>query len=363
MRTSHGSPVHPDPGPPALTDDGHLEFTLAGHRGARAVHLLQEIARPRTGPAFERVAGGWRARFHPGPTDRVEYRYAVTDQHGRTEVLTDPHNPAVVDTPFGARSVWTRATYRDPDWWDAAPDRRGERASTQLRASAPARRIEVRHWTHPALVAGQRAPLLLVHDGPAYDDEAGLGRLLDHLVGDATVPPFRAAMLGAPDRQRLYSASPRWSRAITDEVVPHATTHGDRPGAAATVVGLGSSLGALAHLHAAVRAEGTYGGLLLQSGSYFLPELDGVESDFTWFDRITDFTRSLLRDGPGAPIETTITCGLVEENLRNNTVVAEALAAAGWPVRMVRHRDAHNMTSWRDTLDPHLADLLRRVEV
>jgi enterochelin esterase family protein len=37
------------------------------------------------------------------------------------------------------------------------------------------------------------------------------------------------------------------------------------------------------------------------------------------------------------------------------------LRGQGYDVDLVENRDAHNWTGWRDTFDPHLADLLRGV--
>jgi enterochelin esterase family protein len=57
----------------------------------------------------------------------------------------------------------------------------------------------------------------------------------------------------------------------------------------------------------------------------------------------------------------TITCGAPEENLANNRAVATALRRQGHDVRVHVNRDAHNYVGWRDTLDPHLTELLARV--
>ena len=218
----------------------------------------------------------------------------------------------------------------------------------------------MRRWAHPDIAAGDPAPLVVVHDGPAFDDEAGLGHLLDMLVDDPDVPPFRVAALGAEHREPWYSANPVYTGALVDELLPLFGRTGPRPGPTSRVVGIGASLGALAHLHAAITRPGTHDGLLLMSGSYFRPHLDGVESGFPWFDRITSFTDRLVEEGPShGPVQVTITCGTVEENRANNDEVAAVLADAGWPTTVVHHRDAHTMTSWRDVLHPHLRDLLR----
>ena len=59
-------------------------------------------------------------------------------------------------------------------------------------------------------------------------------------------------------------------------------------------------------------------------------------------------------------IPVTLTCGTGEENLGNNRAVAEALRRQGWQAALVEHPDAHNWVSWRDSLHPHLAELLLR---
>ncbi len=93
---------------------------------------------------------------------------------------------------------------------------------------------------------------------------------------------------------------------------------------------MGASLGAL-------------GALYLQSGSYFRQRYDRQESGFPRFRRISRFVGQVL-GGRGTPdgIPVTITCGTVEENVDNNRAVARALAGAGYDLRAVEHRDAHN---------------------
>jgi enterochelin esterase family protein len=53
-----------------------------------------------------------------------------------------------------------------------------------------------------------------------------------------------------------------------------------------------------------------------------------------------------------------MTCGAVEENLRNNRAAEQALRTQGYNVGLHELRDAHNWVAWRDGLDPHLADVL-----
>jgi enterochelin esterase family protein len=56
-----------------------------------------------------------------------------------------------------------------------------------------------------------------------------------------------------------------------------------------------------------------------------------------------------------------LTCGTVEENLANNEAMAATLRRLGYPTRLVRVRDGHNYTAWRDALDPNLTGLVTDV--
>jgi enterochelin esterase family protein len=125
------------------------------------------------------------------------------------------------------------------------------------------------------------------------------------------------------------------------------------------LAGMGASLGALAMLHVHRRHPDVVGGLFLQSGSFFTPETDPQEAGFTRFARIVPFVRGVLRTRSAAhPVPVAMTCGAEEENAANNRLMAEALELQGYPVRYAENPDMHNYTGWRDTLDPHLTDLL-----
>jgi enterochelin esterase family protein len=63
---------------------------------------------------------------------------------------------------------------------------------------------------------------------------------------------------------------------------------------------------------------------------------------------------------PGAP-PVTMTCGTAEENLANNRLMAAELASTGIDVSWGQVRQGHTWTCWRDSLDPHLTDLLTSV--
>jgi enterochelin esterase-like enzyme len=210
--------------------------------------------------------------------------------------------------------------------------------------------LTVREWS-PAEPTDR---VLVAHDGPDYDREAGLGRYAAAAVAAGRVRPFRLVLLPAGDRFEWYSCSPVYARALHADILP-------RFAGGAPVVGAGASLGALAMLHAQRRHPDRFAGLFLQSGSYFQPRYDRQESGFARYQRIVRFVRR-VRSGAGAhPVPTTMTCGNAEENLANNRSMADALRESGYPVSFVESRGGHTWPTWRAALDEHLTSLLQRV--
>jgi enterochelin esterase-like enzyme len=215
-----------------------------------------------------------------------------------------------------------------------------------------------RVWSAAGLSASTAAPLLVVHDGPAYADEAGLPHYLQSLIDRRAVPPLRAALLDAADRGRLFSANPSYATAMAEDVMPALLEQWPTT----RTIGVGASLGALAWLHAQSSYPEVVDGLFLQSGSYFRPETDPQESGFSEFPAIVQFVASVRRGGrPTRPVPTVMTCGREEENLANNRRMARVLLRLGYRVRFAVVPGSHDFPSWRAAFDPHLPDLVRAV--
>jgi enterochelin esterase-like enzyme len=331
---------------PTALEDAAV-FTLPDPRRELAsVALAHELARPRVVP-FARNGRGWMLRLDRPPVDRLEYLLVLDDSY-----VPDPENDLAAPGPFGPKSVVEFPGYEPPAWVADEESDRGELHEIELpRLPAPAFL-----WSAVDTDPEEALPLLLVHDGPEYAEYSSLLRLLDHLVAFGELPPFRAALLPPPpDRFETYSASIRYARLLVDEWLPRIAPVAGRP------VAMGASLGAVGALHAHWARPGTFGGLFLQSGSFFRRRFDSHESGFPRFNRITRFVAHVSggrADVP--PIPVTITCGTGEENLANNRRLAERLRRHGWPAMLVEHPDAHNWISWRDVLHPHLADLILR---
>ena len=356
-------PVPAGPGPVVAAT--RVTFRVADPEAAlQEVRLYQEVRRPRVGPAFTRAHrdGTWELEFPRPAVDRMEYQLQLRYPGAGPLLVPDPDNPLRAQGPFGEKSVVEFPGYRPPAW--LAGGARPPPRTTGL--AVPSRvlgaRVPVELWRSPGRHRrGQALPMLVVHDGPEYAQYAALLDFLAAATGDGRLPPLRAALLAPVDRNEHYSASPAWSRALVSEVLPALQALAPTPPGRRWLVGMGASLGALATLAAARTAPASFGGLFLQSASFFRPVEDGHERDFPRFQRITRFVDDLAAGGAGSaePEVATLTCGTVEENLHGNRVVRDALAAAGWQVSLAEHRDAHNWVCWRDTFDPWLLTLLQ----
>ena len=292
---------------------------------------------------FDEVEGGWELRLADLPVDRLEY---LLDVDG--ELAPDPTNSQLVDGAFGAHSWVALDSYRPPAWLDA-PKVSGESHELQVGD------VDLVVWEPPGA-----EHLLLAHDGP---EMAAYGGLLDFVgasIAAGTIPPTRVALLDPGPRNQRYAANPEYAAMLSDEVVPALLA------AAPTVaqpVLLGQSLGGVAALHAAWTTPSRYAGLLIQSGSFFTPELDAQEAEFECWDEVTGFVASLLAATQAAPDAPAVamTCGSAEENVANNRLMFDHLLATGVDVAWGETRQGHTWTCWRDLLDPHLTALLQKV--
>ena len=315
-----------------------------------AVRLCADI--PLRRREFQRDNGGWVLPLPPMQLARLEYQLELSRHDGSTEVVCDPGNPRRAPGAFGEKSVVVAPDYRPPDWLDVGE---GEEAFERLEIRILGRTLDVR-ISSPG--EGE-LPLLIAHDGPEYDALASLTRYADAMIERGVLPPFRVALLPPGDRDEWYSASAVYGRALCGRIVP--ALHAAVP-VAGRPVGMGTSLGALAMLQAQRTSSGTFAALFLQSGTFFMPRFDSHESGFPRYDRIVRFVSGVLsaRSGPG-PLPVMMTCGAEEENIHNNRVMAAALGAQGYDARLYEVPDLHNYTSWRDSFDPYLTDLLQRL--
>jgi len=294
--------------------------------------------------AFRRDADDWVLEIDPPPIARLEYQLELEHPDGTVETVCDPANPNRAPGVFGEKSVALADRYEPPAWLDAEGVE-GHVREHSIRARGLGASIDARVWS-----AADDGPLLVSHDGPEFDALAHLTQYCSAMIAAGELPPHRVALLPPGPRDEWYSGSARYARALAADVLPALNP--------VDTVGMGASLGGLAMLHAHVRRP--FAGLFLQSGSFFVLRHDAHEHRHPRFRRIVRVTRELQRDA-GIPEPVVMTCGIAEENLANNRLMASALGRQEFDVELHEVPDMHNFTGWRDALHPHLTRLLARV--
>jgi enterochelin esterase-like enzyme len=257
-----------------------------------------------------------------------------------------------VRTAFGERSVALMPGYERPRWLqqDVDPGTATDQTITPLA-------IPMTLWSPPGLDPGEKARLLVVHDGPEYVELADLTHYATSVIASGDVPPFRMALMHPVKRDLWYAANDDYldvELAVIDRLCARVPTVGPW-------VTMGASLGGLTSLLLALRDD-RIGGVLAQSGSFFTLDLDPQESTYPYFARVTSAVRLIERTQHAErPLQVALTCGRIEENFANNDAMAAALADQGHLVTFVPVSDLHNYTAWRDSLHPSLTNLLRTV--
>lgn len=303
----------------------------------------------------------WRVRLPRPPVDRFEYLLTWRHADGHESTSIDPANPKRVPGVFGDHSVVEYPEYREPEWCQAgdAANAMGVVESVGLSDSDSGVAVAGELWAPHGSTSDELLPLLVANDGREY---AQFGDLLGYVGWLGRARPelrCRVMLLDPVNRDRSYSASPAYGRMLTRRLLPELRARFRTRGAP---VGMGASLGAVAILQAASSDPGTFGGVLLQSGSFFTEAFDAHESGFRFYPRLLRFTSALdaqpeRYDG----LEVVMTCGTGEENLHNNRAATARLAAVGVNVTLAENRDAHNYIAWRNCWEPHLSNLFSRV--
>jgi enterochelin esterase family protein len=303
---------------------------------------------------FIRENGGWVLQLPETLVSRLEYELELVDHDGTAHVVCDPDNPQRAPGAFGEKSVLWAPGYQPPAWLEQ-PGVLGALREVGIRVLG--RWLQVPVWSPET--GEDELPLLLAHDGPEYDALAGLTRYAAVMIENGSLPPFRVALLPPGERDEWYSASAVYGRALSSRILAAVR---DAVAVTGLPVGMGASLGALAMLQAQRAWPGTFAGLFLQSGSFFVPRYDRHESGFSRYRRITRFVGGVLRSAADVErVPVVMTCGAEEENIHNNRLMASALSAQGYPVELDEVPDLHNYTGWRDAFDPHLTGLLAQL--
>ena len=313
----------------AWVDGSTVIFRVSdpGHRLA-GVRLSQDVRIPGDLLDFHRDGDGWKLAVGLPPVHRMEYLLELRYPDGRTATVTDPGNPGQAPGAFGPKSVL------EFPWLPAArladgPGRRRPPETFDVPAASLEDVVPVRAWAPADAPDDEPLPLLVVHDGPEYDALASLTRYLAAGVTGRWLPRLRAALLSPGPRDRWYSANARYARALAARCCPRWPAGWPSP----RRIGMGTSLGGLAMLHAYCRYPDAFDALFLQSGSFFSPRFDAQERRFPYYRRVVRLRSRRATRGalPDRRVPVVLTCGVIEENAGEQPPDGAGPAGAGIP--------------------------------
>jgi enterochelin esterase family protein len=295
------------------------------------------------------VDAGKVARFTLDLPDDVRFEYAFVDGDGR--VRADPDRGASGANPWYPEVTEVRGpAYRphplaeppasEPNW----SVRRHKLAS---RAFGGDRRVTV---ASPPDVAGP-LPVVVLHDGVAYQRLARAADVLAELVRRGRARPAHLAFLEPGDRHVEYAWDERHVRFVHDEVRPLVAEH--HPTGAGWWA-MGASLGGLAAATLALRAPDDWTGVVAQGGAFL-----GTPDDRRHHGTDASWLAERLEGGAGAHLRWVLDVGRLDWLHPVNQRVRDALAEHGADVAYAERSAGHNWGCWRDGLADALATALR----
>ena len=330
--------------------------TFVWHGDAEQVLLRCWVSGLPAAQPFTRHPGSrlWFLHLDLPPGSRLEYKFEVI-RHGHGEWVVDPLNPVTATDPYGANSVCQGWGYERPEWTQQDPlARPGSLDELRVASQAFDEQRTLRVYLPARFRRTRRYPLLVVHDGDDYLRYAAIGTVLDNLIHRLEVAPLIVAFTQSPDRLREYAADDRHSRFVVDEILPALRARLPLEDTADARCLMGASFGAVATLHTAWRRPGSFGRLLLQSGSFAFSDL-GEHRRGPLFDPVARFVNT-LRSDTGRPAERIyMSCGVYESLIYENRSLLPLLRDRGCEVRYDEARDAHNWENWRDRLQTGLS--------
>ncbi|MGI8702115.1 MAG: alpha/beta hydrolase-fold protein [Nocardioidaceae bacterium] len=316
------------------------------------VHLVQRIVELPNRLPLRRLRGTdlWYLVLELPRGSRVEYQIE-TRRGERHERFNDPLNPALSHSPMGSSSICFAYGYETPEWTNVDPEARtGELTQIIVPSRALGRDCDVTMYLPARFHRAARYPLLVVHDGGDFLQYSAAKTVLDNLIHRLDIAEMVVAFIDPGDRLTEYANSPAHARFLTRELVPRLEAEFPLVGAPSGRCLLGSSFGAIAALSAANRSPGTYGSLVLLSGSFVFTDIATDHGGGPAFDPVVKFVNAFRARPRHVADRVFMSCGVYEPLIVPNRAMVLTLEGAGVPVRFVEARDGHSWENWRDRL-------------
>jgi enterochelin esterase-like enzyme len=333
-----------------IVEGRHCTFLFRGE--AEEVYLAQRIVGLPSRLPMRRIAGTslWYVVLKVPKSSRINYQLEVVRPE-HVERFNDPLNPKLSHSPFGAISVCFSLGYTDPEWTFPDPNASpGELTDLVVPSRALERDCQVTLYQPAGFHRSASYPLLVMHDGGDFLQYAAAKAVLDNLIHRGEIPPLVTAFLHPKDRLVEYANSANHARFLTSELLPQLETEYPLVHNRSGRILLGASFGAIASLSTAYRSPGTYGSLVLMSGSFVFADAGTDHGGGEVFDPVVKFVNH-YRNHPRRVAERLfVSCGLYEPLIIPNRSIVPIFESADMQVRYVEARDGHTWENWRDRL-------------
>jgi enterochelin esterase-like enzyme len=333
-----------------IVEGRHCTFLFRGE--AEEVYLAQRIVGLPSRLPMRRIAGTslWYVVLKVPKSSRINYQLEVVRPE-HVERFNDPLNPKLSHSPFGAISVCFSLGYTDPEWTFPDPNASpGELTDLVVPSRALERDCQVTLYQPAGFHRSASYPLLVMHDGGDFLQYAAAKAVLDNLIHRGEIPPLVTAFLHPKDRLLEYANSANHARFLTSELLPQLETEYPLVHNRSGRILLGASFGAIASLSTAYRSPGTYGSLVLMSGSFVFADAGTDHGGGEVFDPVVKFVNH-YRNHPRRVAERLfVSCGLYEPLIIPNRSIVPIFESADMQVRYVEARDGHTWENWRDRL-------------
>lgn len=280
---------------------------------------------------------------------RVEYKFEVK-RGGNGRWMHDPRNSRRAFDPFGSNSVCPAGSYSEPEWCFPDPaSRQGTLSEHQFQSAVWGDARSYHLYTPSEARPGKEYPLLIVHDGADFLHYAQMKTLLDNLIHRHEVAPLLVCFTSGVRRNWEYAANAKNADFLKHDLLPHLLANHPALNEREFLGLMGASFGAVSSLYTAVRHPGTWGRLLLQSGSFAFTDI-GEHTRGPMWDPIVGFVNGLRESPPNIDAKVYLSCGTFESLIYYNRSLVPVFQKTTEGVLFTEVPDGHNWINWRDRL-------------